>query len=347
LWYKRAGFPSTAHRVPLSNVIGLIVASLTALPLFDGYGPVMWKRIFYVNGVLIIPFALYAWYRLPGHPETATWLSESERRLVTKWVVERNEQESQFNGGHNEQEPQVDGGWGARVATLTHVLKIFTLGVSEFLFSFIKSFELYWPVIFAAAAGVDVYDSGILLSSMAPWILPAVVTSMFARNWSKLMRQSFQTFFPILFGTYSFSIVLVSVGFQIAQYANSKQLFLVSLCMIPLAFIAHVPYIWHLALATAGVTESDTPRNRNLKTRFVTLCSIAGKVVGSYVWLFQDHGFYHFPASVAASSTLPFIFLFLFCVTEGINFCKRISERFAAEPGRREMEEIAGHESSV
>lgn len=85
-WYSRSelSFRIALYVVmaPLAGAFGGLLAS--AILKLDSFGSVRtWKMIFAIEGIITIGLALIAFITLTDRPETARWLSEHERQLVS------------------------------------------------------------------------------------------------------------------------------------------------------------------------------------------------------------------------------------------------------------------------
>lgn len=302
-WDKPELHPPSAYVAPLANIVGLFTAGATLSSNgITNLAPVVWKRIFYFHPVLIVIFAVDAWVRLPGSPETAAWLLPSERELMQKWHIGR---QVQSDAVADTDITSTDAGspWYARRRP---VLRMLYLGYCLMAVSLIKSFEMFWPLIFVSAVGVDKPDALTLLLGSIPWIIPALATLMFARCWKGLLAKPFGRVLQIMTITYLAAVTPALFGFALPYFGENKAFTVAYTCMVPILFIGDVPYTTMSGLGSAALASSIPRRIRPVVLPFLRSCSIAGCILGSFVWVVGDGLPFHTTGAVSAVGHITF-----------------------------------------
>ena len=70
---------------PLAGAFGSLLAS--GILKLDSFGNVSsWRMIFVIEGIITVGLSVMAFFTMTDRPETATWLTEDEKNIVTARV---------------------------------------------------------------------------------------------------------------------------------------------------------------------------------------------------------------------------------------------------------------------
>ncbi|KZT25314.1 hypothetical protein NEOLEDRAFT_1133684 [Neolentinus lepideus HHB14362 ss-1] len=341
-WHKpKGGLPQPAlYSIPLIVIIGLVEAAAVLYQPFVGQGPAQWKFMFYLLGIQMLAVALYAWYRAPGCPDTATWPSYSERQLVSKWKSER-DQRAQRRQPIEPHPAEGDDNAVRWYSPILPYVKILYIAVCQMFFWTAKSVEWFWPLIFVGYLDIENPGPQTLLQCSAPWILPGCIMMLYRWYWGKLMHKPAGLFFILMDLTGRLCFLVAVVGWGLVVWAH-RGLQSLPLFMVTLVYVGDIPYDQAFRIGISGILKSAIPWKQASAIRFLGFCCIAGEILGCYGWNARGDSFGQGLANIYLSSVASGLGVFSLCSKELAYALKRPGERRESQGQESDMEMVQG-----
>ncbi|TFK48396.1 hypothetical protein OE88DRAFT_522079 [Heliocybe sulcata] len=336
---KHGSLRSPVYNIPFTVVYGLMTATVILLPLI-GQSRQPWRFIFFFHGTVITLASAYAWSRSPGLPDTAGWLSESERGIVAKWKSEYQKNMERRRQSRHSDPPPPSGEEDHRDPPIRRYLKLLYIGYWLSASHLARSIAWLWPMIFVRVCSIDKPGPLALLESVAPWFLPGCLVLLYHRLWPALLRKPLVSFLKSEFVVYYVCMLVAFSGSLFGGWLNPgwPSLRVLSLFSITFLFVGDIPFDATAAFGIGSLTDSLSARKLILAIMFLGSCRAAGEVFASYNFIGEDGTFrekiiFSWPAYVAMGSVV-----FSLGFLELVRALKRAKQRRDIEGQEQEQE---------
>ncbi|KZT25304.1 hypothetical protein NEOLEDRAFT_1133671 [Neolentinus lepideus HHB14362 ss-1] len=256
-------------------------------------------------GTMGVVIAFYwpalAYWKHPGFPETAAWLTQAQRTLIEQ----RTSKLSEFL---NEQQQNT-----RFTLTVLRNAKLWKMALLQLPVQMARSYITFWPIIFARTLGIEKMTPVWLLVSGTPWLIPA-----FFQVWNAKPFHNWKTdpgFFPSQITRLQVSSLLAFLGFGIACFTTQKFLLVSALYLMPLHDIGHLTSLFAF-LSSPSALFTD-PSEVKSAQHFVNAIGFVGTLFGSFMWpLKYDENVYKMASGIQGVAIILSLYAVRFCVLE-------------------------------